>query len=270
MFEQVFNEKSIKEYIKNEPEMTLFIFGDLENYGTHNDNCRFYFNYESKEIDCLILVYNLENFCVYSQKKQPNIDEIILFLKTNYFKVLSGKEELIELIFIRLTNCELKKTMLARCNEAKPIMIEQNIDDICIKRLTKKAELKDNILLVNSIIEFTDTKIKKSLEEQILEVEERIKRGDVLLGLYIGETLVSVAATTSSSSQSAMVVSVATRKEYRNQGYGSLAVNELCKAAFKDGLKFLCLFYNNPKAARIYKRIGFVDVGQYGMIINIK
>lgn len=30
-----------------------------------------------------------------------------------------------------------------------------------------------------------------------------------------------------------------------------------------DGMKFLCLFYGNPEAGVIYRKIGFKELGQY-------
>lgn len=39
--------------------------------------------------------------------------------------------------------------------------------------------------------------------------------------------------------------------------------SDLCRDNFAAGRQFLCLFYDNPAAGRIYHRIGFRDVGVY-------
>ena len=63
-----------------------------------------------------------------------------------------------------------------------------------------------------------------------------------------------------------MVVGVATREGYRQNGYATQVVNALCKESFDSGLSFLCLFYDNPKAGEIYRKIGFKEIGRWGMI----
>lgn len=43
-------------------------------------------------------------------------------------------------------------------------------------------------------------------------------------------------------------------------------VSALCRDNFAAGRQFLCLFYDNPAAGRIYHRIGFRDVGVYTIL----
>lgn len=68
------------------------------------------------------------------------------------------------------------------------------------------------------------------------------------------------------SDRSAMIVSVATRPGFRGRGYASATVAALCRGAFAGGKQFLCLFYDNPDAGRIYRRLGFAELGQYAML----
>lgn len=63
-----------------------------------------------------------------------------------------------------------------------------------------------------------------------------------------------------------MITGVATLKEYRGKGLATETVTALCREAFGEGKKFLCLFYDNPAAGRIYNRIGFRETGQYAML----
>lgn len=35
--------------------------------------------------------------------------------------------------------------------------------------------------------------------------------------------------------------------------------------SFAAGRRYLCLFYDNPAAGRIYHALGFADVGRFGM-----
>ena len=74
--------------------------------------------------------------------------------------------------------------------------------------------------------------------------------------------IVSSAATTAANSQSAMILAVCTLKEYRNYGYGTQCVEKLCNDLLSEG-KTLFLFYNNPSAGKIYKKIEFKEIGKW-------
>ena len=86
------------------------------------------------------------------------------------------------------------------------------------------------------------------------------------VGGFLNGRMISTASTSAENSESAMVVGVATAKEFRGKGYASAVVSALCKDCFARGKKYLCLFYSNPVAGRIYNRIGFQELGEYGML----
>ena len=72
------------------------------------------------------------------------------------------------------------------------------------------------------------------------------------------------ASTAAENSQSAMIVGVCTHKDYRRKGLATAVMQKLFKDVMDEG-KLLCLFYDNPEAGRIYKRLGFVDIGMWTM-----
>lgn len=72
------------------------------------------------------------------------------------------------------------------------------------------------------------------------------------------------ASTTAENSVSAMIVGVCTAVKHRKKGYASLVMEKLMADIFEEG-KTLCLFYDNPEAGRIYKRLGFKDIGKWTM-----
>lgn len=76
--------------------------------------------------------------------------------------------------------------------------------------------------------------------------------------------MVSMASTTAENTFSAMVVGVATLESYKKKGYATACMVKLCDQLLSEG-KELCLFYDNPEAGAIYKRIGFEDIGFWMM-----
>lgn len=64
---------------------------------------------------------------------------------------------------------------------------------------------------------------------------------------------------------SAMIVGVATHQAFREQGLASRVMAQLCADLLHEG-KSLCLFYDNPHAGVIYKRLGFQDIGSWTIV----
>ncbi len=83
---------------------------------------------------------------------------------------------------------------------------------------------------------------------------------------YIEEDgeMVSTASTSAENKASAMIVAVGTNKRAKRKGYATRCMSKLCFDLLEEG-KELCLFYENPEAGSIYKRIGFTDIGYWMM-----
>ena len=85
-------------------------------------------------------------------------------------------------------------------------------------------------------------------------------------GIFEGERLACAAQTSAESPLSAMIVGVATDPDFRGRGYAKASVLKLCADCLEEGRQFVCLFFDNPDAGRIYHSIGFTDVGAYTML----
>ncbi len=77
--------------------------------------------------------------------------------------------------------------------------------------------------------------------------------------------IVSGAMSTAEASDMAMIGGVWTPEPLRKRGYASAAMLALCRDLLAEG-KTPCLFYDNPDAGRIYRRLGFEDIGRWRMV----
>jgi len=75
-------------------------------------------------------------------------------------------------------------------------------------------------------------------------------------------SIVSTAGTSAENQYAAMVISVATNKDYRRQGMAVNCISSLCTDVLKD-CGSICLFYDNPEAGKIYHGIGFETIGSW-------
>lgn len=76
--------------------------------------------------------------------------------------------------------------------------------------------------------------------------------------------MVAFAQTSAENSQSAMITSVMTHLDHRKKGYASLCVERLCDELIEEG-RSLCLYYVNVDAGKIYRKIGFKEIGKWGI-----
>lgn len=255
--------EEILQYVKKEPEMNLFLIGDMENFGVENETVNFYLHEERNRWDFLILRFH-QFFILYSQYEDYNTEEAIAFLSEQTPDCISGKTVLLERIAPAFPQWTLESTYMSRCNQAESG--PEQLGDLVIRRL-EKGDVPEAIDLLSDIEEFSRTYKKSEKEEHIRRMEEEMAQGSkAAVGAFLNGRMISTASTSAENSESAMVVGVATAKEFRGKGYASAVVSALCKDCFARGKSYICLFYSNPVAGRIYNRIGFQELGEYGML----
>ncbi len=104
----------------------------------------------------------------------------------------------------------------------------------------------------------------------LTEDAERSSRRELEQGasrVYVfreGGRVVATVKTTAETDSAAMIVGVATHPGYRRRGLATRLLIRLCRELLAEG-KRPCLFYDNPRAGGIYRRLGFTDVGMWVM-----
>ena len=267
--------KLLEEFLYREPEMNLFLIGDLENYGINSEAVSFYLHEEKRahsgsvqnesELywDFVILRF-YQSYILYSPYEDYNAEEAIQFLKTQNPEGISGREELLKRISPAFPQWELQSDFMSRCNRIED---QFQVPEELEIRVLGAEDMAEAVDLLYDIEEFKKGYEKNVKAVHIRRMQEEMEQGGKLaLGGYRDGRLVSIAETSAENTRSAMVVGVATKPEYRKRGYASAVVSALCRNCFDRGKEFLCLFYDNPAAGRIYNKIGFVELGKYGML----
>lgn len=275
------------EYVSREPEVNLFFVGDIENYGLESETVSVYAFPDGDQWDCVLLRY-FDMYIVYSPRADFKVEAAAAFLKERQVDSISGKTELVRRFLPYYPAMNLKETYLCRCGEAglHSVRREKEAEQFLISAMGQKAEMPGSgtdvpedkveirsllaeecpklVELYREIKEFT--RVQENPEKAQKTMEADFSSGELAVGVFENGTLAAAARTSGSNSRSAMLVGVATRPGFRKKGYATAAVAELCRRVFAGGRQFLCLFYDNPEAGRIYHRIGFEEVGFYGML----
>ncbi|MCM3718652.1 GNAT family N-acetyltransferase [Fictibacillus phosphorivorans] len=253
--DQTLHEK-IMNYLSDEPALNLFIIGDIENFGYETDFQDIWVDQdEAGELQGVLLRY-MGNYLPYSKGAihAEGFSEIIS--KDKNYEMLSGKKEITEqfrpyVTFNRTKEmyfAELKDDSLLNKNRSREGIQQATIQDV------------DSLLeLKKQIKEFTIRETARHSLEQALKT----KTGRTYF-MKDENIIVSCASTTAENSLSAMIVGVCSHPEKRNQGLATACMEAVCQDVLSEG-KTLCLFYDNPKAGSIYKRLGFKDIGIWSM-----
>jgi predicted GNAT family acetyltransferase len=255
--------RDILDYISREPEMNLFVFGDIEAFGLEDGPVHVYVPEKDGEWDCLILQY-FDFYNVYSHKAVYNAAAVAEFLAGRRLKSVSGKREQVEQLALYFPKLNVQTTYMSRCDGV--LVRDVPPRDAEVRQLGAD-DAEEVTRLLSEIEEFAPNfRGENAFAESVEQNRVNVEKGGLLYGVYCGGILAATAQTSAANSQSAMVVCVAARSEFRGRGYATAAVEELCRASFAQGKKFLCLYYDNPAAGRIYHRIGFHEIGQYAMM----
>jgi GNAT superfamily N-acetyltransferase len=91
-----------------------------------------------------------------------------------------------------------------------------------------------------------------------------LKHGRIFFAEEDGQ-VVSSALTNVELPDLALVGGVFTMPEKRNCGYATACMSALCRDLMGDSIQ-PCLFYDNPQAGSIYRRLGFRDIGTWRLV----
>lgn len=235
--------EEILRYVRKEPEMNLFLIGDLENYGVESKTVNFYLHEEKGRWDFLILRFH-QFFILYSQYEDYNAEEAIHFLRQQKPDCISGKKTLLERIAVAFPQWKIESTYMSRCDPSEggtEVCLDET-EGLMVRPL-EREDVPEAVDLRSDIEEFAKTFRREGREEQIRRMEEEMTQGGkTAVGGFSDGRMVSVASTSAENSESAMVVGVATIPECRRKGYASAVVWALCLDCFRRGKNICACF----------------------------
>ena len=254
---------TLVDYVSQEPEANVFIIGDLENYGISSEIVEFFALPGASGWDCLVMRYR-KMFIVYSRNDSYPVQTTADFIATfDTIECISGKGALIEPLMLYFTNFSMTKSYLSSCH-TPPLGVVSLPLGYNLKKLTMD-DASDVIGLYMHIEEFASQYVGKE-QEHIATLRADLKQEKAGYGIFKDEILVSAALTSAENSQSAMIIGVATHTDHRKKHLATIVMHHLLKDQFEKGKQFVCLFYNNPQAGRIYRACGFEDSGTFSML----
>lgn len=254
---------SVLGFLGKEPSYNLFMIGDIEAFGFEEDFQELWGQYdEAGALEGVLLRFN-ESFIPYFADNgfdNSGFKDIIISYEGK--KLVSGKESVLKSFEGILPGYTARTTFFCELTDGDRLKPAEENNEIKIAGESDAERVYD---LIHQIDEFSGL---GSTTERIAH-KIRTKTGRVYYIENDAGMMVSVVQTTAENSMSAMVVGVATLKEYRGQGFMSRCLSKLCRDILSEG-RTLCLFYDNPEAGKVYHRLGFRTIGNWMMITASK
>ncbi|MFC0297186.1 GNAT family N-acetyltransferase [Geobacillus jurassicus] len=245
-------------FLRQDPSFNLFIIGDIESFGYDADFQDVWGQFDDAGSLKAVLLRYYDSFIPYAPDDfdADGVARLIRETARSSSIQLSGKAEIAKQFEGRLPLGRKRTLYFCECQTDEYARQENGSFAV------KQAGLAD----VDRILD---------LRRRIPEFETRPSSRDMLVkGMetnsartyYIEQDgrMVATASTSAENSLSAMIVGVCTDQEHRGKGYASAIVAKLVCDLLAEG-KMPCLFYDNPDAGRIYRRLGFRDIGLWAM-----
>ncbi|MEA5026083.1 MAG: GNAT family N-acetyltransferase [Erysipelotrichaceae bacterium] len=236
-------------YLNQDRVINLFIIGDIENFGF---TTAFLHVYMSKETSIqAVYLFWRDSLVLCSYSGQLDLAFITAKLKEHGTRVISGTAKIIDQLK------DLPAVKREDCYFAKMTKANQ-----MVKTAGADSPAYDQLPLIAATQALIFGQTGNELES--LQVAFKTKTGRSV-AVFKDNLAVSIASATAECDGMAMVVGVGTLPAYRNRRYASMCITKLSNELLAEG-KIPCLFYNNPSAGRIYKALGYEDIGLWSML----
>lgn len=256
-----YNHKDVLKLFGNEIINYYFFIEELTRNNYEGEYFNVFGEYENGQL-VSILLNNYNNITYYSNSDR-SVDVYKNVLKELKFSKLSGNKEFIKK-FLPYVN--VKQDTLSYMGVVKDIVVERKYPNLSIKTISTKKEIEMQYDLLKSTEEFIDS-LPKNRDEYVENEFKRIKNtSDRIVYLSNGKEMVSSCATIMEGEKSAIIIGVVTNPKFRNKGYGTDVLIGLFSMLLDEG-KYPYLFYNNPAARSVYKKIGMTEVCEWRVVL---
>ena len=249
----------VLEYLYQDVNFNIFPIGDIEAFGFDNLVQVIYGEFDEEGHYLSIFLRYRDNGIYYSHNNHFNVEWLKIF-DIERFNNFSGKTELTNLIKPYLKEFTSHQMYFCRANH---LNYDGLIDESEIRNLRTEDDCSKLFDLLVNIEEFQIGRQGK--EEFIKNKMDSENKMGITLFIKQEDKVVSTVAATAETTKNAMIVGVATDKDYRHKGYATKLLISLMNRYINQKKKELCLFYDNPEAGKIYLRLGFEYIGTWSL-----
>lgn len=244
---------ALLELLYRDPYYNLFMIGNLESIGLDHPDLDYWGSFRGDQLVGALMRYRAF-WNVYDAGRADLKGFAWLMDRRGDAQTLHGHDGLIARLTRLLRDyevCEERRLHFCRLPELKPALT--------LSHSVRRATLAD----LPALVAFYADAEKMSRDEQA--VRHCLEHGRIFVAIAEGR-IVSAALTTAETRELAMIGGVYTPPGFRYQGYASACMFAICQDLAADG-KEACLFYDDPVAEGIYRRLGFKEMGYWRLLV---
>ncbi len=242
--------QKLNDYLDLDPALNLFFIGDIENFGFDKDFQHVYIDEDEDGIHAAYLVYR-HNLCLQSYEDRRDQEFVDRLIKEYNITSAGGESSLLD---------GYKFDLLPEKIDCSFAQMEHKNEDI-----DTSGVIPLDLLDIDDIAELQRICFPDNADKDLDGLRLNLVTGT---GRYFGirenDKLVSMAGSTAECRSLGMVVDVCTHPDSRGKGFATKCIAKLSNDLLQDR-KMPCLFFGNPEAGNIYRKIGYEDIAGWSM-----
>lgn len=249
----------LMDYLSKEETVNIYLLTNITVLGIENKELIFYGEMDKYNNFLSVVLVAPRNIVFYSHDRSFNI-EWLNILKGYEFSYFSGEESIMRKIAPYYNDLEVKVYFLAETSQMNE-KFEKNDYEI-LEMTTEDLFIKLYHLLKQ------DTQFDNRTQDKKEFVDSRMKYLEYGTTYYIekDDEIIATATAYNYVENIASVSMVNTVPHERKKGLATLLMKRLMHKFIEVEHKSMCLFYDNPQAGKIYKRLGFKDVHKWMLL----
>lgn len=254
----------LKDFLHRESALNIVFLHELDRFGVDRD-CQEAWLMRAEDGRIIGVVKRLfQNASVYaeeSEAKDDTLEELGMFLCFLGAKTISGPLRVLMGLELVCDGYRLNPVILMHLPKSDRLIVPTEPP---LPTYAMPDDAPRLARLIHSVPDFAA--LYRSADEIAMGIRSRISTGQTRhLMALVDDQPVCQANTTLETKDSAVIGGVVTLPEYRGRGVASAVVSQLCYDLCAEG-KTPHLFFENEKAGALYRRIGFIESGRYGML----
>lgn len=254
------DEKIIESYIGTEYYKCLYLYMNLQRYGTGSQAIDVYMDKFENKIKAVYLFY-FSCVHVYSIDNDFSVPELKELLKSHPIKMIYCEKSTAEYIGGNYSSSERPFTITYGWVAEITNVDEKHRESI---QLASANDFKQIVQMIYGDEDIGKSYNKNELAEQLLQRSKEgysrnyvIKKNDVVI---------AHACTNAEIDGVAIVAELIVNKEYRRRGYALEIWRAICEEVLKEGKRVFSFYYSN-ESRNLHKKVGFHEVCEWGKIV---
>lgn len=249
--------EEVMEFLRSETALNGLLIGDILNFGYESSVQEVWGDFSDTHSLRAVLLKFGNSFVPYAKNADFDAESLAKKIAEDKHAVLTGPSKVTSLFekYLPKLAPKRKDQQFCECESASKAKVNTEV----IVRTAAPEDIPAIIKMRLQIKEFQPRQENETLiRKEVIAKTKRI--------YYIEQNgeVAAVAESTAENPYTAVIIGVATKENYRNQGLAKTIMKKLCCDLLAEGKK-PCLFYSNPVAGSIYESLGFVKIGDYAM-----